>query len=164
MEQLCIFGSEKTMSSHWKLFIDGASRNNPGPAGAGIVIYNEKELIREGGYYLGLKTNNQAEYMALLIGVFLIKEIMKQDDQLTIVSDSQLLVRQLQGKYKVKNAELKKCFALAKLLLSNVSCQIEHVLREKNKEADAMANRGVDSKYAVPEAFVKLLKENDIAW
>lgn len=164
MEQLCIFESDKQNVSHWKLYIDGASRNNPGPAGAGIVIYNEKELVREGGYYLGSKTNNQAEYMALLIGVFVVKQLMKPEDQLIIISDSELMVRQLRGIYKVKNPELKKCFALAKSLLSGISCQIKHVLREENKQADAMANRGVDSKHAVPEAFITLLKDNDITW
>jgi ribonuclease HI len=165
MEQLCIFESDVHEGmSKWKLYLDGASRNNPGPAGAGIVLYKNNELVQEGGYYLGLKTNNQAEYMALLIGLFEVKKIMKPNDQLLIISDSQLMVRQLQGMYKVKNPELKKCFSLAKYLLKDVPCNIKHVLRHENKQADAMANRGVDTKNEVPEAFVQLLKKHAIAW
>ncbi len=165
MEQLCIFEpSKKERASQWKLYIDGASRNNPGPAGAGIVIIKDGSIIQQEGFYLGKKTNNQAEYLALLLGIFLTKQFMHNEEQLMIVSDSELLVRQLKGAYKVKNPELKRLFTIAKELLTGVSCQVQHVLREKNKEADKMANKGIETKHAVPEAFIQLLKQHQIEW
>ena len=165
MEQLCIFESPKIAHVEtWKLYIDGASRNNPGPAGAGIVIIKDGSIVQQEGFYLGQKTNNQAEYLALLLGIFLAKQLMHNEEQLIIISDSELLVRQLKGAYKVKNAELKKLFALAKQLLTGVSCQVKHVLREHNTEADKMANKGIETKHAVPEAFIQLLKQHQIEW
>lgn len=165
MEQLCIFGTPKVSKvNRWKLFIDGAARNNPGPAGAGVVIKKDDTIMQEAGFYLGKKTNNQAEYLALLLGIFLIKKLMESEDQLLIISDSQLLVRQLKGVYKVKDAQLKKLFDMAKRLLAGISCQVHHVMREENTEADAMANKGIDTKHAVPEAFVQLLHTYQIEW
>ncbi len=165
MEQLCIFQpSTKKDALQWKLYIDGASRNNPGPAGAGVVILKDGSMVHDEGFYLGKKTNNQAEYLALLLGIFVVKQLMHTDDQLMIISDSELMVRQLQGAYKVKNAELKKLFSVAKELLNGVSCQVQHVLREENKEADKMANKGIEKKHAVPEAFVQLLAQHQIEW
>lgn len=163
MEQLCIFEPSKSVNAAvWRLFIDGASRGNPGPAGAGIVIKKENTVVQEEGYHLGVKTNNQAEYYALLLGIWLVKKLMHADDQLIITSDSQLLVRQLQGLYKVKDAELHKLFTVAKQLLTGVSCQVRHVLREQNKEADAMANKGIETKHAVPAEVIELLAQHHI--
>ncbi len=163
MEQLCIF-DEQAPKVTWKVYIDGASRNNPGPAGAGVVIFKDDTLIQEYGYYLGIKTNNQAEYLALLLGIYHSKQLMHPHDIVYIVSDSELLVRQLQGRYAVKHHELKKLFGLAKQLLEGVSCKVQHVLRTENTEADRMANQGVDSKRAVPDEFITLLVAHEIAW
>ena len=165
MDQLCIFEQPiKEGVSSWKLYIDGASRNNPGPAGAGVVIIKDGSMVQQEGFYLGRKTNNQAEYLALLLGIFLVPQLMRSDEQLVIISDSELLVRQLRGAYKVKNVELKKLFSIAKELLKGVSCQVQHVLREKNKDADKMANKGIEAKDAVPEAFKQLLKTYQVEW
>lgn len=164
MEQLCIFTPPKASAVTWKLYIDGASRANPGHAGAGIVIFNEAKVVHQAGYYLGIKTNNQAEYLGLLIGVWSAKKIMSPKDTLSIFSDSELMVRQLRGIYRVKHPELQRCFSLAKHLLEGVSCHVQHVLRAQNTYADEMANKGVDARNALPEAFVQLLKDHHISW
>ena len=164
MEQLCIFNTPGESAVTWKLYIDGASRANPGHAGAGIVIFNEATVVHRVGYYLGIKTNNQAEYMGLLIGVWLAKQQMQPKDLLLIFSDSELMVRQLRGIYRVKHPELQKCFSLAKHLLEGVSCRVQHVLRAQNAHADEMANKGVDTRHAVPEEFLQLLKNYNISW
>lgn len=164
MEQLSIFNHTSLEVTPWKLYIDGASRNNPGPSGAGIVLVKDNHMVQQGGYYLGIRTNNQAEYLALLLGIFTAKQHMHHDDHLVIISDSELLVLQMQGLYKVKDAELKKFSQLAHALLKGLFYRIEHVLREENKDADAMANKGIDEKGAVPADFITLLSEHAISW
>ena len=128
------------------------------------IIFKESTVVQREGYYLGIKTNNQAEYMGLLIGVWLAKKSMGPKDHLAIFSDSELMVRQLRGIYKVKNPELQKCFSLAKHLLDGVSCRVQHVLRAQNAHADEMANKGVDTRNAVPEEFLLLLASYTISW
>lgn len=170
MKQLSLF--EKTLQNkengstptrcYWKLFIDGASRNNPGPAGAGLALYKDEELVEARGFYLGTKTNNQAEYFALLLGLFYLKKQMGSEDLVVIVSDSQLLVRQVQGLYQVKNTELKMLHKLAQEVLSDFMFNIMHVLREENKEADALANQGIDKKRKPPQSFLDFLQQHHI--
>ncbi len=128
------------------LFSDGASRGNPGEGGAGVVIYDgENNKICEGVKYLGTVTNNQAEYQALVFGLQKAKKLSVQN--LTIRSDSELLVRQLGGIYRVKNEGLQSLYLKVRKLLSGFrSLKIEHVVREQNKEADRLANRAVDEK------------------
>jgi ribonuclease HI len=152
------------LCSHWKLFIDGAARNNPGPAGAGIYLVKNDTPIKKLGFYLGNKTNNQAEYGALLIGIYYLKLHMDSQDHVDIVSDSQLLVRQFKGEYRVKHPELKPLHMLAKKMLEGVTYSISHVLREHNEIADEMANKGIDDKKKLPQEFLTLLKQHDITW
>lgn len=154
---------EKTYN-HWKLYIDGAARNNPGPAGAGIHITKNDKTVKKLGFHLGSKTNNQAEYGALLIGVFYLKDLIAADDHVDIISDSQLLVRQFKGEYKVKHPELKPLHLLAKNMLANITYSITHVLREHNTVADEMANVGIDEKKKLPAEFITLLQRHDISW
>lgn len=154
---------EKTYN-HWKLFIDGAARNNPGPAGAGICLIKNDKQVKKLGFYLGNKTNNQAEYGALLIGVYYLKQHIEPDDHADIISDSQLLVRQFKGEYKVKHHELKPLHMLAKKMLEGVTFSVTHVLREHNEIADEMANKGIDEKKKLPAEFLTLLKQHDINW
>jgi ribonuclease HI len=146
----------------WKLFVDGASRNNPGPSGAGMYI--EKNNIAEikEGYYLGIKTNNQAEYLALLFGLFLLEEHLGSDDTIQIISDSQLLVRQLHGVYKVRHSHLQPLHALCKQYIHKLGATVAHVLRDENTQADAMANYGIDCKNNPPKKYIALLKQHDI--
>lgn len=143
---------------NWTVFVDGASRNNPGPAGCGIYVIKDQETIIKEGFFLGEKTNNQAEYIALLLAVFLIKakleDLKNQNIVLTIHSDSELLVRQMCGFYKVKNAALKHINGLIELMLKGVPHKFIHIMREKNKIADKLANLGVDKKIQLPKEFL----------
>ena len=145
----------------WHLFVDGAARNNPGPAGAGIYLtkHQKKELAL--GFFLGTKTNNQAEYLALLIGLILTLPKIGSD-HLQIVSDSLLLVNQLNGIYRVKNPELQILHHKALKLLANISYDVVHVLREKNKFADEMANFGIDNQITLSYEIKEKLNEANL--
>jgi ribonuclease HI len=173
MKQLSLFdipGKEKKENkrekiyNHWKLFIDGAARNNPGPAGAGIHIIKNDRSFKKLGFYLGKKTNNQAEYGALLIGLYFLKQYIEPEDHIDIISDSELLVKQFKGEYRVRHPELKPLHLIAKTLLQDVIYSISHVLREKNKIADKMANEGIDKKKSAPAEFLTLLKQHNVVW
>lgn len=148
--------------SIWTLFVDGASRNNPGPSGAGIFIEKDGVVFIKEGYYLGIKTNNQAEYLALLLGFFVLSKHVQPGDLVRIVSDSQLLVRQLMGFYKVRQPHLQPLHGLCKEKMNKLGATIMHVLRDQNTGADAMANYGVDSKIFPPQPYIALLKDHDI--
>jgi ribonuclease HI len=143
--------------TYWKVFIDGASRQNPGPSGAGVYILANEKPVEKRGFYLGTKTNNQAEYTALLLGLFLVRQKIQKNDPILIISDSQLLVRQLQGAYKIKKPELQKLYACAQHLLKGLNYDVAHVLREDNTYADELANEGIDKKIPLPPAFDSLL-------
>jgi len=123
----------------------GGSRGNPGPAAAGGVSQNEAGIILfEGGFFLGRQTNNVAEYQGIIHALERAKKI--GGTHLTIFSDSQLLVRQLNGEYKVKNEVLKGYFEQANRLLREFEkVSIEHVYREENADADAMVNQALDA-------------------
>ena len=153
----------KKRNPKWFLAVDGASRGNPGKAGAGVYLTCEDEVILEQGFFLGEKTNNQAEYLALLIGLFYAKKYVKDTDSLHVQSDSQLLVRQMCGQYKVKDARLKMMRDVAYTFLDEIhSYEFEHVLRHKNTHADKMANHGVDKKIEVPKACANALKKYEV--
>jgi len=125
------------------IYIDGASRGNPGRAGAGIWITDEEgRKISEVSRYLGTKTNNEAEYWALLLGLREAKRL--GGDTLQIFTDSELVERQIKGVYRVKDLNLK---VLHKTVLQNLktfsSFEIESIPREGNKEADRLANQAI---------------------
>jgi len=130
------------------LYSDGGARGNPGPSGCGFVIKdNKRENIYEGSVYIGETTNNQAEYQALLFGLEKIKEL-GNVEKVTCYLDSELAVKQLNRIYKMKNQDLKIHFDKINIInyeLGNV-ISFHHVLREKNKEADALANEAMDRK------------------
>jgi ribonuclease HI len=166
MKQLSLFDqsfehhnecAESSAGAHWKIFVDGAARNNPGPAGAGIYIVKEQVPMVKAGFYLGSKTNNQAEYYALLLGLYLVQPLLCPQDTLLIVSDSQLLIRQLQGVYKVKHPDLQSLHQIAKKAMQPLHVDVMHVLREDNKIADKLANQGIDQKKEVPQEFFSWL-------
>jgi ribonuclease HI len=146
----------------WKLSVDGASRNNPGPAGAGICLKRDNTFVERQGFFLGKKTNNEAEYLALLVGIVYAKRHMDAHDFLLIVSDSQLLIRQLQGAYKVRDAKLIPLYHAAMAELQGLQYGVEHVLRECNVDADEMANLGIDKKRALPSEVIARLLNYDI--
>ncbi|MCB9802691.1 ribonuclease HI family protein [Candidatus Nomurabacteria bacterium] len=128
-----------------KLFTDGGARGNPGPAAIGGVLYNEnQEEIASFSEYIGETTNNQAEYRALLKGLELALE--KKLEELACFLDSELVVKQLNKEYRVKDAELAKLF----VKIWNLSQQFKvisfsHVRREFNKEADRLVNQALDN-------------------
>jgi ribonuclease HI len=126
------------------IHIDGASRGNPGPAGIGVAIYDPEGGLRERMHQgIGEATNNVAEYRALLAA--LDRALVLGIQELEVRSDSELLVRQLQGKYQVKHPGLKPLFAAARERIARLQrFRIQHVPREQNAEADALANQGID--------------------
>ena len=135
-----------------KIFTDGASKGNPGPAGIGVIIYNQNDFILESyKEYLGEATNNQAEYKALLKSLDLIKKLQESEMQFNAVefySDSELMVNQVNFDYAVKEPELallnNKFHVKVKKLALNYT--IQHIDREKNKAADRLANLAIESK------------------
>ena len=126
--------------------IDGGARGNPGPAAYGVVVRNTKgEVLAELSDYLGLQTNNYAEYSGLLAALEYAVQL--KLPSLKIFSDSELLVRQMQGRYKVNNPTLQELFARARSLAAKLKhFSIEHVLRERNKEADWLVNKVLDER------------------
>jgi ribonuclease HI len=135
-----------------KLHFDGGSRGNPGPAAVGICLVDAEtdQPVHEAGYFLGEMTNNAAEYEALLKGLALAETW--QPRHLAIFSDSQLLVRQINGQYRVKSAGLKPLFEQAQQQLAHFeSWSIDHVKRALNERADALANAAMDAGQAVIE-------------
>jgi ribonuclease HI len=124
--------------------IDGGARGNPGPAGYGVHVEDEDgRLVAELYGYLGTATNNTAEYAALLALLEFARA--RGASALRVLSDSELLVRQIRGEYKVKHPGLQVLHAAARRLMTSFpSVAIEHVPREANHEADALANRAMD--------------------
>jgi probable phosphoglycerate mutase len=124
--------------------IDGGARGNPGPAGFGVYIQNSKhEVIGEISEFLGRQTNNYAEYSALLAA--LEYAIDHGHSVLHVVSDSELLVKQIRGEYKVKSPDLKQLYDRAQALIPKLEhFEIRHVLRERNQNADRLANAAMD--------------------
>ena len=128
---------------HYKLRFDGGSRGNPGIAGAGIVLYDDHDReIWRGVKFLGRSmSNNAAEYSALNLG--LSRALSMGIQHLYCEGDSQLVVKQLNGLYKVKNADMQSYFQETQSLISQFkSCKVSHIRREFNKRADELANQG----------------------
>jgi ribonuclease HI len=146
----------------WWLYIDGAARNNPGPASVGIYIVKDGIPHFHDGCYLGTRTNNQAEYLALLFGLFTLQSWIVPEDRVEIFSDSQLLVRQLHGIYKIKNIQLKPLFVVAHQVIQQMRATISHIPREENTHADHMANESLDTKKIIPSSFVTFLRRHEI--
>src|ERR1700744_6265893 len=125
-------------------YCDGGSRGNPGPAGVGAFIQGaDGEGLGELSEYLGKHTNNYAEYSGLLAALDF--AITQGHRRLKVVSDSELMVKQMKGQYKVNSPELKPLYEEAKRRIARLEFfQIQHVLREKNQRADRLANLAMD--------------------
>lgn len=123
---------------------DGAARGNPGPAGAGVVVSDERgRVLARLARYLGKATNNQAEYAALLLA--LETAAAHHPEHLDVLLDSELVVRQLQGLYRVRSPELRPLYERSRKLLQHFpSVTIRHVPRQENRQADALANKAID--------------------
>lgn len=163
-------GIEHMQESHsvhkhhnFKLYVDGASRHNPGPAGVGIYILKDDEPIEKRGLYVGIKTNNQAEYLALLLGLLFLKKHIGSGDKVLIVSDSELMVKQLKGEYRVKNHDLQQLYLIVQKLLVHLHYHVVHAPREENSIADSLANMGIDRTIHVPDALLTILHEYTIS-
>jgi len=128
-----------------KIWVDGASRGNPGQAAIGVIIKDEQgKIITRISQRIGTTTNNQAEYRAIIAA--LEKAIELGATHVVINSDSELVVRQLNGRYRVRKAELKPLFQKASQLCGSLEgFTITHIPREQNREADRLANAALDS-------------------
>ena len=135
-------------------FTDGASRGNPGESGIGVILRTSEGIVLQSMCgYIGRTTNNIAEYTALLV---CLKAAAGFDcSELIVHSDSELMVRQLNGQYKIRNENLKKYFQQAQSILQKAEYRaaFRHVMREQNSEADALANRGIDQKIPLTTDF-----------
>jgi ribonuclease HI len=127
-----------------RLYTDGGARGNPGPAGLGMVIEDDQGMRLWGGYrYVGTATNNKAEYLALIEGLRRAAEW--RPDRLEVYMDSRLVVEQVAGRFKVKNEDLLPLHRQVKQLLGGFpDVTVSYVPREKNRGADALANRAMD--------------------
>ena len=123
---------------------DGGSRGNPGPSGYGAVVTDAQgRKLAELSEYLGIRTNNYAEYSGLL--AVLAWALANGHGRLKVVSDSELMVKQIQGRYKVNSPDLKPLWAEARARIARLDkFEITHALRHKNKDADALANQAMD--------------------
>ncbi|MHB8502718.1 MAG: reverse transcriptase-like protein [Candidatus Acidiferrales bacterium] len=132
--------------------IDGAARGNPGPASYGVVIRDgQGELVAKLKKYIGRMTNNVAEYYGLIAALDYAES--HGIRALRVESDSELMVKQMQGQYRVKSEDLRPLFERAKKMsMGFESFRIDHVYREQNREADALANEALDETSGVPSA------------
>jgi len=131
------------------IYTDGGSRGNPGISGYGLVIYEDKQkILYQEGRFLGIKTNNEAEYSGIIAALEWVKKNKTNYNitQLNFFADSQLMIRQFQGLYKVKAPTLLPLYAHAQQLLAQINLPIKFtdVRREFNKLADELANQAMD--------------------
>lgn len=126
-----------------QIYTDGGARGNPGPGGIGAVIWSGNELIGRHKKYIGVATNNQAEYKAVILALEEAKKL--GASELEFFLDSELVVKQLRQEYKVKDKELAPLFVQAwNLGFSFKKVTYTHIPREKNKEADKLVNEAID--------------------
>jgi len=126
------------------LYVDGAARGNPGPAGIGVVVKDEEDkVLLEVADYVGKTTNNIAEYMALIRGLEEVLDLGHKSVE--AYSDSELMVKQLNGEYRVKNEGLQPLYLHTRSLIKKFThFSLEHTPREGNQHADKLANKGID--------------------
>ena len=130
------------MNSLIEIYTDGASRGNPGLAGAGWVFKKNNKIIHKGKKFLEKITNNQAEYLALINAL---QDSHKQGyNNISLYLDSELIVKQIKKEYKVKNDKMIPLYKQVIKLLENIQWTITHVKRDKNKDADKLANESID--------------------
>lgn len=127
------------------IYTDGGARGNPGPAAIGVVIQDEKgKTVKTYSEYLGERTNNQAEYEALILGLQKVK--IYKPKEIVCFLDSELVVKQLNGEYKIKDPDIQPLFIKVwNLKLDFEKISFRHIEREKNKEADKLVNQKLDT-------------------
>ncbi len=129
------------------IFTDGASKGNPGKAGAGVAIYSKGDLVDTISSYLGIKTNNEAEYFALIRALEWIDEKKKKGiriERVNVFADSQLVVKQMKGEYKVKAEKVIPLYEYAKSLCEGLEIKFNWIRREENSVADELANKALE--------------------
>lgn len=131
------------------IYTDGGSRGNPGPSAIGVVIIQEGQAVKEYGEYIGEGTNNQAEYKAVVFALQKVKQLFgkqkAKEAEITVFSDSELLVKHINHQYKIKEGELQILFlGVWNLMLDFKQVNFQHTLRGGNKEADALVNQALD--------------------
>lgn len=133
-------------TTEYTMFFDGCSKSNPGEAGIGVVVYNSNcEEIVIISQSIGIKTNNEAEYMALIEGLKTL--IMRGIKKVIIFGDSQLVIKQVKKEYKVKSENLIPLYNLVQELVTSFEyIEFNHILRNKNKRADQLANIALTNK------------------
>lgn len=129
-----------------RVFTDGGARGNPGPAAVGVVILDEKDnMISKSGKFIGVTTNNVAEYSALIEALELLKEI--DAYRIVFYTDSNLVYSQIKGLWKIKSPDLKVLNEQAKKMLYSLpNYDFVHIPREKNKDADRLVNKALDER------------------
>ena len=132
------------MTKKVSLYVDGGARGNPGPAGLGVVIFSTTgKKLKEFNKYIGIATNNIAEYNAVIYG--LQEALIEKAEEIELCLDSELVAQQLKGEYRVKDSKLKPLFEQALHLISGFKkVDIKHIPREKNKEADKLVNKAIN--------------------
>ncbi len=126
------------------IYVDGGSRGNPGPAGIGVAIFDKNgSKVKEFNKFIGVTTNNIAEYNAVIYG--LQEALIEKADEVELNLDSELVSQQLKGEYRVKNLSLRPLFEQALHLISGFKkIDIKHINREKNKVADKLVNKAIN--------------------
>lgn len=127
-----------------KLYTDGGAEGNPGPAGIGVVIYNEENnIILKESEFIGIQTNNQAEYCALIWGLILAKDL--GVEEVECYSDSELMIKQVQGEYKIKNINIRPLAVIVKKILPKFfkKASFFNIPRGQNKEADKLVQKAI---------------------
>jgi ribonuclease HI len=137
------------MNNIYTIYTDGGSRGNPGPAAIGVVIASQDGTLKKSyGEYIGEKTNNEAEYRAVIFALQKLKQLIgskAKTAQVDFRCDSELLVKQMNGEYKISNPGIQQFFIeIWNLKLDYASVSFTHVYREDNKEADKMVNIALD--------------------
>jgi ribonuclease HI len=136
------------METKIKIFADGGSRGNPGPSASAFVVLKKKEVVHSESKLLGQSTNNKAEYTAVILALkWLVKNKKNiSESEINFFLDSELVVKQLTGLYKIKNSALKVLASTAKSLENKLGMQVKYfyIKRERNKLADALVNKSLD--------------------
>lgn len=139
--------SDEEKRTTLSIFTDGGSRGNPGPSASAYIIYNKfNEILESGGSYIGITTNNQAEYTAVLLGLRAATQFAGQNDTILFSIDSLMVVNQMNGLYKIKNRELWPINQQIRELMTEFKqVRFVHILREQNTAADAKVNEILDA-------------------
>jgi ribonuclease HI len=146
LERMASLSTSGEANGRMRVYSDGAARGNPGPAGAGAVLVDPSgQVVDRIGRFLGVQTNNFAEYTGLILGLTRARELGVKEVE--VFADSELMIRQLSGRYQVKSPSLRPLYEEALKLLGEFSrAKLVHVPREMNAQADEMSNRAIDER------------------